>query len=508
MGKYLVGIDEGTTGCKTVIFDLEGKVLGYDYTEYPCYYPKPAWVEQVPEDITPKLFETCRNAIKKSGIDPKEIIAMGLSSQGSVFGPVDKDFKLLRPFIGWQDLRGADYCPDMRTKMDFDEYYNITGHPGGPIFSITKYQWLRDNEPEIWEKTAYLSQHQDYFLREFGAKDFFANDVSSTSRTGLFDVKAVDWSQRVLDVFGFDRKMMGGVANGGDIAGYIPADVAEKTGLPVGTPICVGAHDQNCSTMGCGLVESGLASLVLGTWGSCYVTMEEFKVDPNKVLISKGNVGPNNFTIEGAAVAAASTYQWYRDTFGGVEVAASQVLGRDAYDLINDQIDRVPVGANGITFLPHLQGAGAGPRANSNSRGTLTGINLGTTKAEVARAVMEGITFEMRDILEAQRRAGVDVKAIRLTGGGAKSPMWIQMQADAYQRPIEVLQTTETGTLGAALYAAVGTGTFSSYKEAADKAVKISGVYEPNPKNFAAYDEAYAKWVAVYESLANGIYKP
>jgi xylulokinase len=507
MGKYLVGIDEGTTGCKTCIFDLEGKLIGSDYREYPCYYPKPAWVEQIPEDITPALHASCKAAIANSGIDPKEIIAMGLSSQGGVFGPVDKNGKLLRPFIGWQDLRGASYINKIKeTMISGKEFYQITGYPLGAIFGVTKFMWLRDNEPELYEKTYKFSHHQDYFLREFGGEGY-PGDTSTTSRTGLFDVDNHVWSDKVIKALGLEKGMFMDVVQGGTVVGKVTKSISEKTGLPEGTPVCVGAHDQNCSTFGCGLVEGGVAALVLGTWGSCYVGVDHPIRDPYEVLIVKGNVGPNNWTIEGAASAAASSYRWFRDTFANIEVAAGNVLGQDPYELINQQIAKVPAGSNGLSFLPYLQGASAGPRANADARGSLVGFTLGTTKAQIARAVMEGITFEMRDILEAQRRAGVDVESIRLTGGGTKSRLWNQMQADVYGRPVKILQTSETGCLGAALYAGVGTGVYKGFKEAADIAVKIVEEYQPNPQMFEAYNEAYGRFVKVYEALhAGGVF--
>jgi xylulokinase len=502
MGRYLVGIDEGTTGCKTCIFDLEGKLVGSDYREYPCYYPKSGWVEQKAEDITPALFESCKSAIKKSGIDPNEIIAVGISSQGSVTGPVDKDGKLLRDFIGWQDLRGTKELDEVLSKISRQEYYNITGDPLGLIFSITKNLWFRNNQPELYEKTAMFTTNQDYFLREFGAEGYYT-DISSSSRVGFMDVNNHVWSEKVLNIFDFDINKRPKIAEGGQPVGRIPKSVSEKTGLPEGTMLCVGAHDQNCSTFGCGAVEDGTAAMVVGTFGSCFIVSDKPIRDPYGSLVVKGNVGPKNWTIEAFAPAAASSYRWYRDTFGDLEKGAAKILGDDPYNLINHQIEKVPAGANGITFLSFLQGAG-GQRSNGNARGAFVGMTLGTTKGEMARAVMEGICYEMRDILEAEKRAGIKINGIRLTGGGGKAPLWAQMMADIYQQPIYTLQTHETGTLGAALYAGVGAGVYSSYKEAADIAVHISGEYTPNTQLAESYNDGYRRFVNVYEALAKG----
>lgn len=501
MGKYLVGIDEGTTGCKTCIFDLEGNIVGQDYREYPCYYPKPGWVEQKADEITQGLYDSCKSAIAKSGIDPKEIIAVGLSSQGSITGPVDKNGKLLRDFIGWQDVRGTEEVKEIASKISREELYQITGHPLGEMFSISKNMWFRKHQPELYEKTAMFTTAQDYFLRQFGADDYFT-DISSASREGFFDVDNHEWSQKIFDLFDFDINQRPKIAEGGQPVGKVTKYVSEKTGLPEGTLLCVGAHDQNCSTFGCGAVEDGDVAMVLGTFGSCFVVSDKPIRDPYGALVVKGNVGPKNWTIEAFANTAASSYRWYRDTFGGTEIAYAKLVNDDPYNMINKQIEQVAPGANGITFLSYLQGNGL--RANFNAKGAFVGMSLGTTKGEMARAVMEGICYEMRDILEAQKKAGINIEGIKVTGGGSKSPLWAQMQADIFQKPTYTLQTHETGTLGAALYAGVGAGVYKDYKEATDAAVRVSGQYDPNPKLAEAYEDGYRRFVKAYEALAKG----
>jgi xylulokinase len=505
MGKYLVGIDEGTTGCKTCVFDFDGNLIGSDYREYPCYYPKPGWVEQTAEDITPALYESCKAAIANSGVDPKEIVALGLSSQGSVIGLLDKDGKLLRPFVGWQDLRSGQKEIDYVTsKIPRDEYYALTGDPLGVIFSTTKYVWLKQNEPENWEKTAMFSTNQDYFLKAFGAEGYYT-DLSSASRDGMCDVNNHCWAPRMFEVLDIPMDKRPEIkTEPGFVAGKVPKDIAEKTGLAEGTLVCVGAHDQNCNTFGSGAVEDGVAVMVIGTFGSCFVVSDKPIRDPNKKLVVKGNHGVNNWTIEAFSVTAASSFRWYRDTFADLEVAAGKVVKEDPYNLITRQIDTVPPGANGITFLSYLQGA-SGARLNDKARGVFAGMSLGTTKADMARAVMEGICYEMTDILKAEEAAGIGINAIRLTGGAAKSPTWCQMMADITQKPIQLLHASETGCLGAALYAGIGAGIYKDVKDAT-KSVRVVKQFDPNPANFAAYTDAFKRFTDVYEALEGRVF--
>jgi xylulokinase len=505
MAEYLLGLDEGTTGCKACVFDLDGKVIGTDYREYPCYYPQKGWVEQIPEDITPALFASVKAAVEASGVDPADIKAMGISSQGSVIGLLDESGTLIRPFVGWQDLRGEATLAQLDAKLDADTYYKITGNPLGSVWSYSKLEWLKENEPENWAKTALFSTHQDYFLRVFGAEEYWT-DLSSASREGTLITDTFEWDPVTHDILGIPISKRAKIAlEPGKVVGHITAEVAAKTGLAEGTALCVAAHDQNCSTFGGGAVNPGETVMVIGTFGSCFVVLGEPNRDPAGKLVVKPNHGVGNWTIEAFSLTSASAFRWYRDVLADMEKATAAETGRDPYDIITESVAAVPPGANGVTFLPYLQGA-SGSRQNGLAKATFIGMSLGTTKADMARAVLEGICFEMREIVEAQKQAGIDVTTIRLTGGAAKSPLWCQMLADIFQCPIELLQTSETGCLGAALYAGIGVGLYPDAPTAVERAVKVTKRYEPNPANAAAYDAAFAAFEAVYEALEPTIF--
>jgi xylulokinase len=505
MAEYLLGLDEGTTGCKACVFDLDGNVIASDYREYPCYYPNKGWVEQIPEDITPALFASVKAAVEASGVDPADIKAFGLSSQGSVIGLLDEDGELIRPFVGWQDLRCEPLLGELNEKLDRDTYYEVTGTPLGTVMSYGKLEWLRQNEPENWAKTAMFSTHQDYFLRAFGAEGYWT-DLSSASREGMLITNTMEWDPVTHKILGIPLEKRPTIApEPGKVVGHISPEIAAETGLAVGTPICVGAHDQNCSTFGGGAVDAGDTVMVIGTFGSCFVVLGEPARDPKGALIVKPNHGIGNWTIEAFSVTSASAFRWYRDTLGDWEKHIAGESGRDPYEVITETIADVPAGANGVTFLPYLQGA-IGARMNSKAQACFVGMSLGTSKADMARAVLEGICFEMREIVEAQKAAGIDITTIRLTGGAAKSPLWCQMLADIFQVPIELLQTSETGCLGAAMYAGVGVGLYPDTRAAAARAVKVTKRYEPNPDNKDAYDVPFARFSKIYDALNDTIF--
>lgn len=503
--KYVVGIDEGTTGCKTCVFDEDGKVIGTDYREYPCYYPRPGWVEQTPEDILPALFESCRSAVSRSGVAKEDIAAVALSTQGSVTTLMDENGELVRPFIGWQDIRGIEQIEGISQRIDVADFYRIGGNQLGSVFTASKIDWVREHEPEAFARVAVVSDHQDYFLRAFGAEGGWT-DTCSASRYGTLDVDTSEWSERLNTAVGVPiDKLPTVVTEAGKVVGEISARVAALTGLAEGTPLCLGAMDQNCSTLGGGGLRAGTAVMVLGTFGSCYVVSDKPLRDPLATLTVKPNHGVGNWTIEGFSNTAAASFRWYRDVFGDLEIAAGRALKRDPYDLITQAVSDVPPASNGVTFLPHLQGA-AGASPNPSAKGTFVGMTLATTKSDMARAVLEGIAFEMRDVLEAQAKAGVEVRSVRLVGGAAKSPIWCQLLADVFERPVELLQTSETGCLGAALYAGTAVGVYPDVAAAVDQAVTVTETYQPDPTAALQYEKAFRRYQAVFDALTDTVF--
>lgn len=500
MSDYLVGIDAGTTGCKSIVFDLEGNVIGQDYREYPCIYPGPGLVEQKYADIIPPLVLSCRAAVESSGVDPGAIRALSFSSQAPLLTMIDGEGKLIRDFLSWQDLRGAPYIPRLRDEYGAERFYQETGDPLGTNSAAPKWAWLRDNEPENWARTQWFLSEQEFLLHEWGAEGYWT-DLSSASREGMLDVDAMAWSQGVHDLVGIPISKRATITTEpGKVVGTITGQLAHDTGLKEGTLLCVGAHDQNCSTFGGGAVHGGDCVMVMGTFGSCYVVMDAPMRDPGRKLVVKPNHGMGNWTIEAFSNTSASAFRWYRDTFCEMECTAGRVAGMDPYDIITSGAAHSSIGAGGVTFLPYLGGV-SGARQNPRARANLNGMTLATTKGDVARAVLEGVSFEMRDILDAQSAAGIDVPVIRLVGGAAKSPMWSQMLADIFQRPIEILRTSEAGCLGAAMYAGVGAGLYGSCEEAAERAVSVVDRYEPDPGTKGAYDDAFARFVNLYEAL-------
>lgn len=504
MGKYLIGIDEGTMGCKTCIFDFDGNLVAYDYREYPCLYPQQGWVEQNPDDLTEGLFTSCKEAIKKSGIDPREIAALGLSTQGGPIGCTDENGKMIGNFISWMDGRCMTTDPDVSSYIDPAEYYQIEGWSIRALaMPCRTYIWLRENRPEFFE-AAHIVTSQDYFLRQFGVKESYS-DISSACREGTADIDKGVFSQKIHDMLGMDLKKRPKLMPNGAVVGAVSKEASEKCGLAEGTPICIGALDQDCSTFGSGMIRDGDACIVMGTLGACYVCSEKSVRDPQERLIVKVHSkfeegkGPTTYTLEGMSMTSASSFRWYRDAIGVAEKEQAHISGQDAYTLLCNGAEQSVPGANGVMFLPFLQGCAV--RNWADLKGTFTGIGLDTTRNDLTRAVLEGITYEMQDIIGIVESTGVEIHQVCLVGGPTKSDFWCQMQADIYQKPVVTMTSPETGCLGAAMFAGVGIGVYRDAYEAVERAVHVGKVYQPDPAKKDVYAHSFAKFKEVSAAL-------
>lgn len=500
MAKYLAGIDVGTTGARCAIFDLSGSIVASKYREYSATYPKPGWVEQDLDEMVAMTMEACKATITASGIDAKEIASIGFSTQRSVTVPNYEDGSKVRPMIGWQDARTANEVADMLKLIDADRYYSISGMPMGTTWNITKMLWMRKNEPELFKKTYKFVQNQDAVLKAFGADDFYT-DICDMAFYGVWNVGKLDWDQELCDLFDIRPEMMGKPTPSGTQVATVNQAVSEKTGFAIGTPICVGAGDQNCGVVGMGSVESGIVTVTLGTAGLAILSLDKRIPGFGGMMITNHAV-PGMWEMEGLSNAAASSYRWFRDVIGTQEVSWAKDSGKEAYEYLNEEASKAVPGSKGLLYLPYL-GTAATPRWNASARSAFIGMSFAHGRPEMVRSVLEGVTLEIRDMMDGWLKAGVEIKSLRLGGGATKSPLWNQIQADVYGRPVQTLKVGESTVLGAAILGAVGAGVFASIPEGVEAMVEVTGTVEPIMKNHAVYEEMYEAYTKAYEGLSN-----
>jgi len=498
MAKYLAGIDVGTTGTRCVVFDLQGKIIANGYREYGAIYPKPGWVDQNLEEMLPLTMDACKEAIQNSGINPAEIAAVGFSTQRSVTVPVDEAGNTIRPMLSWQDARTGDEVADIAKVISPEKFYEISGMPLGTTWNVTKMLWMRKNEPELFKRTYKFVQLQDVVLKAFGAEDFYT-DLPDLAFYGVWDVTKLDWGMEILEPLELSPEMFGKPTNPGTKVASVSKKVAEQTGFAFGTPICVGAGDQNCGVVGMGSTKSGMATVSLGTGGLVCLSIDKRLPGFGGLMITNHAV-PGMWDMEGLSNAAASSYRWFRDVVGTMEISQEKATGRNAYEYLNDLVAQAIPGSKGLLYLPYL-GTAATPRWNDKARAAFIGMSFAHGRAEMARSVMEGVTLEIRDMLDGWLKAGVQLTTMRLGGGATKSRIWNQIQADVYGRPVETLKTSEATVLGAAILGGVGSGVFENIQEGVDAMVQIADHIEPNMENHAVYEDMYSAYVSAYEGL-------
>ncbi len=498
MADYLAGVDVGTTGARCMIFDVHGSPVASHYCDYGANYPRPGWVEQDPNLLIARTMQACRSAIDRSGIDPQRIASIGFSAQRSVACPVDADGIPVRPMFSWQDARTAEEVEELRGIISDQQYYAESGLPLGTTWIITKLLWMRRHEPELLAGTARFVQNQDLVLRAFGAGDFYT-DLCCAVFYGVWDIRRADWNRSLLERLGLEPEMFGRPTPPGTQVGTISPAVAEKTGFAAGTPLCLGAGDQNCSVLGMGAVEPGLATVTLGTAGLAILATERPLAGFGGMMITH-HVAPGMWEVEGLSNAAAASLRWFRDVIATREKEIESAGGLDAYQQLDALAATAPCASRGLLYLPYLATA-ATPRWNPDARASFVGLSFAHGRAEMTRAVMEGVVLEIRDMFQQWTTAGLDVRSLRIGGGATRSALWNQIQADVYGRPVETLRVSESTGLGAALLGGLGAGLFSSLEEGVKAMVHVADRIEPDPKRHQCYEDLYRVYVQAYEGL-------
>jgi len=497
--KYVVGLDIGTTGAKGAVIRLDGQVVSEAYREYICAYPRPNWVEQDVDLIVGKALECCKEAVHKSGLDPASIASLAISAQRCCAVFVDARGGLVRPMISWQDNRTHEEVEEIRGKMSAEEFYDTTGMPLTTTWIVSKIMWVRKNEPANWKRVAKVVQLHDYALKTLGAEDWF-DDVSDAGFYGLWNPYSFEWSGKLLSLLGFDQALFPKPSASGTRVGAVSKAAAARCGLPPGTPLCVGAGDQNSAAIGAGIVHKGYLSVSLGTGGLAAAYLDSPFRDPNRKAMVDNHAVYGKWQLEGLQSGAAGVFRWFRDEVAALEKETAAKDGKNVYDRLNEMIASTPPGAKGLVLLPYLASATT-PRWNPHARGTLLGLTFAHDRASLARCFMEGITLEVRDMVNSMAASGIPIEQVRILGGATKSELWNQMQADVYNRPVETLKMTDAALMGAALCAAAGIGEFKDIAEGAERMVQVDRKYLPNQQNARLYDEIYGVYCLAYEAL-------
>lgn len=498
--SYLVGTDIGTLGTKTVLVDTEGRICASAYEEYGVLNPKQGWAEQRPEVWSQAAFKTIKQVVERSKVDPKDVVGACISSLYGGSGiPCDEKMKPLRPCIIWADRRATEECQWVRDEIGVDEIFRVTGNVIDPYYGYTKMLWIKRNEPKIWEKIhRFVTPNAHCIQRLTGVESI---DLSSAGNYGgIFNIHRRAWSEEMMEELGIPRGFFPeDILSSEEVVGEVTSEGSNLTGLKKGTPVCAGGIDAPVSALSGGAILDGDVASMLGT-SMCNGFISHRPRLSQRLInfpyVVKGREYLYSFT---GVVTAGYCVRWFRDQLGKLEQALAADLGEDAYKLLDGEAERVPPGSDGLIFLPHLMVGERAPYWDEHLRGGLLGLTVSHTRAHLFRAVLEGVAHAMRYSIEAAVEAGLPIRRVTLVDGGAKSPLWRQIIADATGLAMDYIPGAVGAPLGDALLAGVGTGLIKDFRVIEDwlgNRVRI----EPNPRLRQTYDKYYEIYKASLEA--------
>ena len=490
----------GTGGSRAVLIDTAGRIVASATVEHqPFVSLQTGWAEQDPHDWWRASAAAIRAAIAEAGIDAAEIKGVALSGQmhGAVL--LDESDEVLRPAIIWCDQRSAEQCRNLTSTIGATRLIELTCNPALTGFTLPKILWVRDHEPETWRRVRSVLLPKDYVRFQLTGNK--ATDVADASGTLLLDVASRRWSNEMISAADIDANVLPRVYESQEITGAVSARAAAETGLPRGTPVVAGAGDQAAGAIGLGIVRPGMISATIGTSGVVFATTNTPALDPKGRVHTFCHAIPERWHVMGVTQGAGLSLRWFRDQFGTLaSKMAGEIFDGDPYDSLTAEAAGVPAGADGLLWAPYLMGERT-PHLDPDARAALVGLTASHTRAHVVRAILEGVAFSLRDSFEILKELTVPCETIRLGGGGARSELWRQIQADIYEHEVETVAAEEGAAYGVAILAGVAAGAWPSVDAACDQVIRTSKRVQPNPDAVEIFHRQYRRYVALYPAL-------
>jgi xylulokinase len=492
----LLGIDVGTTGCKVVLFSLDGEMLASAYREYDPQSPQPGWAQL--DSVA--IWENVKAAIRSvTATNPgAKIHALSVSSLGEAMVPVSEDRQILGASLLNFDSRGEEFLAEFSTALPNDRLYALNGNTLGNHYSLTKLKWIQIHQPELHARTHKYLHWSAFIAFMLGADPLV--DFSLANRTLLFDIHQQDWSDELLQIVGLDREKLPATVPSGTIIGTVSRHMAAELGLPPGVRIVSGAHDQCANAVGCGVVEPGSAVYGMGTY-HCITPVFANPPDPREMILRGLNTEhhaiPDRYVCfiynQGGALV-----KWFRDTFASAEHRQAEAESRSIYPSL---LAEIPAEPSSVMVLPHFAPTGP-PNFIVDSAGLIAGLHLGTARGEVLKGIIEGVVFYLKVLVDSLPATGIKIENYRAVGGGSRSDAWVQVCADIIGQPFTRPVITEAGALGAAIMAGVGSGVFESYTQGVDAMVKLERTFEPDMAMHNRYQIRYQYYQRLGQLMA------
>ena len=473
------------------MIDENGRVVASATEEHqPFASPQIGWAEQEPGDWWRACGIAVRKALAKSQLRSDDIACVGFSGQMHGAVMLDEALNVVRPALIWCDVRTETQCHEIAEKIGAERLIRLTCNPALPNFTLTKFLWLREHEPENWKRVRHVMLPKDYVRMRLSGNR--AIDVADASGTLLLDVAHRRWSREVLDAMELDERLLPSLHESSEVCGAVSAEGAAATGLKVGTPVVAGAGDQSAGATGMGIVLPGAVSATIGTSGVVFAATDRPALDPQGRLHTFCHAIPGRWHVMGVTQSAGLSLRWFRDQFG-----AGADDGRDSYERLSDEAKAAPPGSDGLIWTPYLMGERT-PHLDPNARAAFLGLTASHKRGHLVRAILEGVAFSLRDTFTIFEEMGVPVNRIRLGGGGARSTLWRQIQADVYGREVECVEAEEGAAYGAAILAGVGAGIWASVDSACEAVVRVQARVAVQPQIAAMMNQSYAAFRRAY----------
>lgn len=496
MKSYLLGIDIGTSACKTALFNREGTVISTAAKEYEVYYPKAGWAEQNPEDWWKAVCGAVREMLEKSGVKSQEVRGIGIDGQSWAAIAVDQRGRILTNTPIWMDTRAAGICEELKKKVGGERIFEVSGNSLQPSYTTAKILWYQKAMPEIYKNTYKILQSNSYIA--FKLTGEMTQDMSQGYGLHCFDMHRGVWDENMCDELGIPREILPPLYPCHEVIGTVTEQAARESGLAPGTPVVAGGLDAACGALGTGVIHPGETQEQGGQAGGMSICIDRYKADPS--LILGCHVIPGMWLLQGGTTGGGGVMRWLEREFADYEREEGRRCGRSSLELFNDLAQEVPPGSDGLTFLPYMAGERS-PIWNPYAKGVYYGLNFSKTKGHFIRAAMEGVALSLKHNLDVAEQAGAQVSVLRSMGGSANSSLWTQIKSDVTGKPIVVPSSDTATTLGAVILAGVGIGMYQDFEEAVQMTVKNKQYYVPNEKNKDVYDYSYKLYRKLYENL-------
>lgn len=495
MSEILLGIDIGTSACKVVAFKKNGEVIGHSNRDYKVFYPQKGWAEQNPLDWWEAICLAIKDLIS-SGLNPDNIKGIGLDGQSWSAIAIDKQGEVLCNTPIWMDTRAEKICEDLIKKYGEDKFFNVSGNPVKPSYTMPKVLWYKENMPEVYNNTYKILQSNSFIA--YKLTDKISQEPSQGYGWNCYDMKKGEWDTSLCEEMGVNPDFLPPIIPCHGIVGTVTKEASIKTGLKLGTPVVAGGLDAACGTLGAGVYKEGQTQEQGGQAGGMSICLNESKAD--KTLILGAHVVPDLYLLQGGTVGGGGAVNWYEKEFCFEERETAKENGTNSFYEMDKNASEINEGSDGVIFLPYLAGERS-PIWDTNAKGVFYGIDFSTTKSHFSRAVMEGVAYSLRHNLETAEKAGANADVLCSMGGAANSRLWTQIKADVTGKKIVVPSSDTATALGAAILAGVGTGIYDSFEQAVKLTVHNKREHIPNKEKEQIYNKGYEKYLKIYQNL-------